>query len=149
MTKDLTLFILRLAGIGLAVGHGWPKIARLIAGDGERFILAVEALGFPMPVVFAWAAALAELVGGLAIALGLFTRLASAFAAFTMFVAAFVRHRFHQQVINWIGLQNLDQEIVGSWGNPELALIYFLVFCALILLGGGRYSLQRLIWRTR
>ena len=64
MTKDLALFVLRLSGLGLAFGHGWQKVAMLSSGGGDRFVAGVEALGFPMPLVFAWAAGLAELVGG-------------------------------------------------------------------------------------
>jgi putative oxidoreductase len=79
-SKDFALFVLRLAGLGLAFAHGWPKIARFIAGEGGAFIAGVERLGFPFPVVFAWAAGLSELIGGFAIALGLFTRLSAAFA---------------------------------------------------------------------
>ncbi len=102
MTKDLALFLLRLSGFGLAVGHGWQKIAMLSSGGGDRFVAGVEALGFPMPLAFAWAAGLAELVGGLAIALGIGTRIAAGFAAFTMFVATMFRHHLPQHILIWL-----------------------------------------------
>jgi uncharacterized membrane protein YphA (DoxX/SURF4 family) len=35
MTRDLALLILRLAGGGLALAHGWGKVVSLSAGQGE------------------------------------------------------------------------------------------------------------------
>ena len=147
MAKDIALLILRLAGLGLAFAHGWSKISMLVSGNGDRLISAVGSLGFPMPVVFAWAAALAEFAGGLLIALGIGTRIASAFAAFTMFVAAFARHKLASHVFVWLGVTSVPEEVVDSWGNPERAATYLLIFLALVLMGGGRFALDRLIQR--
>jgi len=90
MARDIGLLILRLAGLYLAAGHGWGKLVGLASGQ-SRFVEGVANMGFPMPVLFAWAAGLAEFAGGLAMALGLFTRWAALLAGCTMFVAAFVR----------------------------------------------------------
>jgi len=147
MTKDLSLLILRLSGLGLAFAHGWQKISMLMSGNGARFISGVEALGFPMPTAFAWAAGLAEFAGGLAIALGIGTRIAAMFAAFTMFVATFFRHHLAGHVLSWAGLLNVSAEEVDSWGNPERSASYLLIFVALVLLGGGRFSLDKLFKR--
>jgi putative oxidoreductase len=145
MKKDVALLLLRLTGLGLALGHGWGKIASFATGGGERFFSGVEALGFPLPGVFAWAAALSEFGGGLLVALGLGTRVAASFAGFTMFVAAFLRHRFHQHLLVAVGLMDAAPEEVKKLGNPEMSLIYLMGFIALILMGGGRYSLDYLI----
>jgi len=64
---DLGLLLVRLSGFYLALGHGLGKAIALASGEGGGLIAAVEALKFPMPLVFAWAAALAELVGGLCV----------------------------------------------------------------------------------
>lgn len=149
MTKDIALLVLRLSGFGLAFAHGWQKIVMLTSGNGGRFVEGVEALGFPMPIAFAWAAALAELVGGLCIALGIGTRIAASFAAFTMFVAAIFRHRLPQHILVWLGAMSAPEDVVESWGNPERAATYLLIFVALILLGGGRFSLDRFVKRDR
>ena len=149
MTKDLALFVLRLSGLGLAFGHGWQKIAMLSSGGGDRFVAGVEALGFPIPLAFAWAAGLAELVGGLAIALGIGTRIAASFAAFTMFVATMFRHHLPQHILIWLGVTSAPEDVVDSWGNPERAASYMLIFVALVLLGGGRFSLDRLVKRDK
>ena len=60
---DAALFVLRLSGLGLALAHGWPKIERLLSGQGAPFIEGVANLGFPYPTVFAWAATLARDAG--------------------------------------------------------------------------------------
>ena len=145
---DAALFILRLSGFGLALAHGWPKIERFLGGESAQFVEGVARLGFPYPTFFAWAATLAELLGGLLIALGLLTRFAAGFAAFTMFVAAFFRHRLAHQAMAFFGLYPVSPEQLESWGNPERAALYLLVFLALVLLGAGRISLDQLARKT-
>jgi putative oxidoreductase len=142
---DAALLILRLSGLGLALAHGWPKIERFLSGESAQFVEGVARLGFPYPTVFAWAATVAELVGGFLIALGLVTRVAAGFAAFTMFVAAFLRHKLAQQTLTFFGVNPVSEEVLESWGNPERAAVYLLIFLALTLMGGGRFSLDRLV----
>lgn len=144
---DLSLLLLRLAGLGLALGHGLGKVAALAGGQGGDFVAGVEALGFPLPVVFAWAAALAELVGGFCVALGLGTRPAAGVAAFTMTVAAFLQHRFHLHGLAAVGLLHPSPRQLERWGDPELALLYLVIFLSILLLGGGRFALDRLLRR--
>jgi len=146
MTRDLGLLLLRLAGLFLAIGHGWGKVLALAAGE-TRFVEGVANMGFPLPLVFAWAAALAELVGGLAMAAGLFTRWAAASAAATLFVAAFVRHHAASRFLSWLGIARASEETLKAWGNPEMAVIYLLLCLAVVLLGPGRYSLDTKLGR--
>lgn len=123
--QDVGWLVVRLTfGLSLAT-HGWAKLfggGPGIAGFAER---AVEPLGFPAPMLFAYLAALSELVGGLLIALGLLTPLAALTTAFTMAVAAFHHIRL---------------------GDPfkvyELAVIYLAISLAAFLRGGGRLSLD-------
>ena len=145
MTKDVALLVLRLAGVGLALAHGWGKIAALVSGDAAGFIEGVARLGFPLPGVFAWAAALAEFAGGLLVAFGLFTRWAASFSAFTMLIAGTLRHQFQLHVLVWLGLYQASEETIEDWRDPEKALLYFLIFVALVLMGAGRFSLDRIV----
>ena len=149
MAKDIALLVLRLSGLALAFAHGWQKVTMLASGNFDNFISGVEALGFPMPAAFAWAAALAEFVGGLAIALGIATRVAAACAAFTMFVAAVLRHKLLLHISGWLGAASYPEDVVESWGNPELAASYLLIFIALVILGGGRFSLDHPMRRKK
>lgn len=125
-TSDLGLLVLRLgAGLPLALAHG---LGKLPPSDG--FIEGTAEMGFPVPVLFAWAAALAEFAGGLLVAAGLLTRPAAVVAAFTMAVAAFVRHGG------------------DAFGDRELAIVYLVMLVAVALTGPGRFSLDALIGRT-
>ena len=148
LMTDAALLILRLSGLGLALAHGWPKIERFLSGESAQFVEGVARLGFPYPTVFAWAATLAELVGGSLIVLGLLTRVAAGFAAFTMFTAAFLRHHLAQQTLAFFGINPVTEDVLESWGNPERAAVYLLIFLALTLTGGGRFSLDRLVRRA-
>jgi putative oxidoreductase len=139
---DVGLLVLRFAGLGLAIFHGWGKLSGLLAGT-SRFAEGVAAMGFPMPVVFAWAAALSEVVGGLLVFLGFGTRIAAAFCAITVAVAAFGRHHAHHYLLGKLGLMTITPEQEKAWGNPELALVYMLAFVTLALAGAGRLSLDR------
>lgn len=147
MKADVGLLVLRLAGLGLAVAHGWGKVAALSTGQGGRFIEGVASLGFPAPAFFALAAALSEFLGGICVALGLGTRVAAGFAAATMFVAAFARHRAHAHFLSWLGVAPASEESLKAWGNPELALVYLAAFVAVALLGPGRLALDPLVRR--
>lgn len=147
--SDLAFLLLRLTGIAMAVYHGQGKVASLASGEGERLIQGAADLGFPLPIVFAWAAALSELVGALLIAIGLGTRIAAGFLAFTMAVAAFGRHHAFQQILVALGAMSVDAETLKGWGKPESALIYMAVYLALILTGPGRYSIDFLIAKRR
>src|SRR5262245_13710552 len=111
---DLALLLLRLAGLGLALAHGWGKIERFATGQGGRLVESVAKLGFPQPELFAWAAALSEFVGGLLVTLGLGTRVAAGFAAFTMGVAAFARHHAHEQLLVLLGMRHATAETLDA-----------------------------------
>lgn len=120
---DLGLLIFRLfAGLTIAFGHGLGKVP-----PSEQLVAGVDSLGFPVPLVFAWLAALSEFGGGLLIAGGLFARHAALFLGFTMSVAAF---RVHAS---------------DPFQVKEMALLY-LASCILIFFcGAGRFSLDRVL----
>lgn len=120
---DTGLLVLRvLAGLGIAT-HGYGKL--FTEGRMDGFVEMVAGMGFPLPILFAWLAALSELLGGLLLAVGLFTRYAAFFVFGTMTVAVFIAHA----------------------GDPfnvrELALLYWAVMLSLLLVGGGRFELER------
>lgn len=138
---DVGLLVLRLAGFGLALAHGWGKVAALSVGN-VGFVNSVLGLGFPVPVLFAWAAALTEFAGGLMIGLGIFTRQAAALGAVTMTVAAFGVHRAHLHFADALGIIQVGEENLRRFRSPELALVYWLIFVALALLGSGRIALR-------
>ena len=141
LSFDLAMLVLRLCGIGLIVSHGWGKLEALARGN-DRFVQHLTQLGFPAAVVFAWAAALVETLGGALVTIGLFTRVAAALCAVVMFVAAFVRHHAFDQLFVRFGLMEVPPERITAWGNPELALVYLAVFLAVALAGPGALSVD-------
>jgi putative oxidoreductase len=141
MARDIGLLVLRLAGLYLAIGHGWGKVTGLVSGQG-RFLQGVTEMGFPLPLLFAWAAALSESAGGVLVALGLFTPWAAGFAAFTMLVAGFGRHHALSHFLSWLGIAPATGETLKDWGNPELSIAYLLIFVAIALVGPGRFSID-------
>lgn len=118
--------ILRIfAGTALALTHGINKMP-----PSEGFVETAGKLGFPMPVVFAWAAGFSEFLGGIFLALGLFTRVSSFFIASTMLVAV-------------VGVHRAD-----PFQKQELAFLYFFIGLAFLLKGSGDWSLDRFLRRA-
>ena len=114
------LWLRVLMGLGMAY-HGYGKV---FGGHMEMLTEGVSKMGFPLPVLFAWAAALSEFLGGLLVIVGFQTRIAATFIFITMCVAAFGVH-FHD-----------------PFNVKELALAYWTIAGTLILTGGGCYSLD-------
>ncbi|MCB0357949.1 MAG: DoxX family protein [Bdellovibrionales bacterium] len=120
LTSHLGLLFLRLfAGLTMAFAHGVDKIP-----PHEQFIGFLDSMGFPVPFMFAWMAALAEFVGSLLVALGLLTRPAAFTVMTTMLVAAFMAHAN------------------DPFQKKEMALLYFFIFLLFFLVGPGKYSLD-------
>jgi len=118
ITTDLVLALFRLfAGLSLGLVHGMGKFP-----PSAGFIEHTESLGFPFPVLFAYGAALAEFIGSLLLAFGLFTRPAAFFVASTMFVAGFINHAD------------------DPFATAEKAYLYFAIALIYLVLGSGRFS---------
>ena len=120
---DSALLLLRIGfGLSMAFAHGVGKIP-----PSEGFTGYVGSLGFPQPSFFAWAAGLAEFVGGIFIALGLLTRVSGFFLLQTMLVAVFVAHGD------------------DPYKKMEMGLLYAMVALALTATGAGRFSVDRFL----
>lgn len=114
------LALLRIfTGVALAASHGLGKLP-----PSEQFIGGVSNLGFPTPVFFAWAASLAEFLGGTFLALGLFTRISSFFVACVMLTAVFGTH------------------INDPFQRKELAFLYLFIALCFLLKGAGDWSID-------
>lgn len=117
---DLGLLYLRIAlGLGL-MWHGYGKLMRGV----DQFAVGVGEMGFPVPLLFAWAAVASELIGGLFLILGLWPRVSAIFPAITMGTAFFVRHE-------------LDEFSV-----KEKALAYLIVLVFFVITGPGKYAVH-------
>jgi putative oxidoreductase len=117
-------------GLTMAILAGLGKVAAFPAAPW--FVEQVAGIGFPAPGAFAFVAAWGEVLGGLLLAAGLFTRLAAAQLCVQMGVAAFLYH--------------------GVFPVVDLHITHtlFWTFGCLTLLGAGRFGLDTVLHeRTR
>lgn len=119
------LFLRLFAGLAMAY-HGWPKIQKPFGWMGE---------GAPVPGFLQALAAISEFFGGLAIAAGLFTPLATLGLMCTMFVASWVTMKSGVPLVS-----------AGGGKSAELSTMYFFVSLMLLLCGPGKLSLDALLF---
>jgi putative oxidoreductase len=112
----------------MIIPHGWPKV---VAGVGATAAGALAKRGIEPAEPLAVVLMLLETVGGLCVALGLFTRFFAVGIAIEMAVIVY-------QYIPKFG-----------WTGPgyEYPLMWGLVMLAIALRGGGPYSLDRKLGR--
>ena len=129
------LLVLRVILGVIMAAHGLQKIQR---GPAEFGRTALDSLGVPAPEVVGYVVTFAELGGGLLLILGLLTRLAALILTVDLVVAiVLVKVR--------VGL--IAEEGAGAGAELDLALIAG--FVALLLMGAGALSLDRLIGLER
>ena len=128
---DLGLTVLRATTGAIFVAHGAQKLFIYgVAGVSGGF----AQMGIPMPAIAGPATGAIELLGGLALMLGLFTRLAGVGLAMTMLGAIGFVHA------------------AGGFFSPngiEFPLALLGAASALAIAGAGRYSLDAVLARRR
>jgi putative oxidoreductase len=135
---------LRLAmGLGF-LAHGWAKWSRGPAGFGNL----LQQIGLPLPGLTAWAVTILELAGGFALIIGAFVAIVSIPLIISMFVAMITVHfRYGFSSIKTIGL-TADGPVFGPPGY-EINLLYIAGLLALVLIGAGPLSVDRLLRRRK
>jgi len=125
----------------LMVGYGFMEhgYAKLIHGP-ERFVTILHALAVPASELMAWATILVELLGGLAVLLGVFIPLVSVPMAGVLLTAMFTAHL--QYGFSAIKLQAVTAA-GAQFGPPgyEVDLLYLACLAALVLSGSGPFSI--------
>ncbi|WP_295769428.1 DoxX family protein [uncultured Mucilaginibacter sp.] len=127
---DFALLLLRFS-CGIAfIMHGWGKIQSPMSWMGpDSFI----------PPVFQALAAISEFGGGIALVLGLATRLAALGIMITMAVAVYVH-----------AVMGGDPFVSATGGKSyELAANYLCIALVFLAAGAGRFSLDKLIFGDR
>jgi putative oxidoreductase len=126
--EPLSWALIRLTAGLMIIPHGWPKLMMGVQATAQ---MALVKRGIAPAEPLAVALITLETLGGLCVALGLFTRFWA--AAITIEMSVIVYH--HLPKFGW------------GQGGYEYPLMWGLVMFAIALRGGGPYSLDRLIGR--
>jgi putative oxidoreductase len=126
--RDATLLVARTLLVLLFLVFGWQKLTGF-----EATTSYFQHLGLPLPAVATGIALIVELIFGIAVVLGLFTRpLAIVMALYTL-ATALIGHRYWTMS----GTEQLENEI-NFYKNVSIAA----GFLELYILGPGKYSLE-------
>jgi len=132
-----------IVGFGF-MEHGYAKLAR----GPDAFTHVLQALGVPLPELFAWATIAVELAGGAAVLLGAFIPFASIPMAIVLLVAIVTVHLPN----GFSSIKLLSVDAAGAhFGQPgyETDLLYLSALLALVLGGSGPWSLSQCFARRR
>ncbi len=120
IVKDIGLALLRIAPSIMLLTHGIPKFQKIISGNLE--------FGDPLGIGAApslFLAVIGEVICPILIIFGFKARWMAVPPAITMAVAVFIHHT------------------ADDFVTKEKALLYLVFFILIILLGPGRYSMDR------
>jgi putative oxidoreductase len=117
--------------------HGAQKALGWFGGYGFKGTMGYFRQRFPAPLGFL--AIVAEFLGPIGLALGLFTRVAAFGIACVMVVAVLSTHTPHGFLMNWYGNQKGE--------GFEFHLLAIGIALALILGGGGLWSVDVMLGR--
>ncbi len=132
---SLAATVLRLS-LGLMIlPHGLQKTLGWFGGHGFKGSMGYLTDSVGAPWIFALLAILAESVGGLMLLTGFGTRPAALGVGAVMLVAA-AQHRSNGFFMNWFGQQKGE--------GIEFHLLALGIAIALLILGGGRFSVDAL-----
>jgi putative oxidoreductase len=124
LLRAIGVLMLRIGAAALMMSHGWGKLQMLLNGQWDKF---ADPIGFGKMFSLVGAVG-AEFFCALLVGMGLLTRAAAAPVVFTMLIAAFVVHA------------------PDPFQRKEMAIIYALIFLVIMFTGGGRFSLDSLLW---
>lgn len=137
------LFLRMAIGFGF-MAHGWAKLTK----GPEEFGNLLAQIHVPFPHVMAWISTLTEIACGLAIFIGLFVSITTVPLIGIMLVAMFgIQIHYGFSSVKTIGLTP-SGPVFGPPGY-EINLIYIAGLIALIISGGGRFSVDSLLTAKR
>lgn len=125
--KEFSILILRLvAGFVVLYGHGFGKLSTIFTGQEIKFF---DPIGIGANLSF-YLAAFAEGICAILLMLGLFTR----YAAIVLAINFLVIFRVHFK---------------DGYEALELISLYLFAFIAIVFAGGGKYSLDNLLFNKK
>jgi putative oxidoreductase len=141
--NDAAIFILRiLLGI-VFFPHGMEKLLGWFGGYGFAGSMGFFTGQMGIPAIFAFLAIMAEGLGSLGLLTGLLTRAAAFGITVNMIVAVYMVHWHNGFFMNWSGAMTSAGKPAGE--GFEYHLLAIAIGIALMIKGGGRWSLDRVI----
>ncbi|TDB81659.1 DoxX family protein [Actinomadura sp. KC216] len=130
--SDTGLLIGRVAIGAMFAAHGWKKFS----DQGHSEVAAgFDELGIPLPEISAYFTTYVELVGGIALIIGLLVPVVALLHAVNMAGAFYYVH--------------MDQGFFLDKGGYEYVMVLFAASLLLAGTGAGRFSLDGLLWGRR
>jgi putative oxidoreductase len=127
-TSDLAYLVVRVSVGLLLLPHGWTKLHTGPAG----IMGYMTKLGLEPSALFTYVGMFNETIGGILIAIGLFTRPIAALLVIEFIVLTVVVHVPRGYMVS---------------GGVEFPLLWLLMLVAILLRGGGPWSVDRAIGR--
>jgi len=139
--NDVSIMVLRII-LGLVIfPHGAQKLLGWFGGYGFTGTMNFFTQSMGIPYLFALLAIFAEFFGSIGLVVGLGTRIAALGIGVNMVAAALMVHVQNGFFINWAGNQ--------AGEGFEFQLLVIGMALALIISGGGKWSLDRLLYKTQ
>jgi len=134
---DFATMILRLCLGAVFFPHGMQKLLGWFGGYGFSGTYESFTGSMGIPAIFAVLAILAEGLGSLGLLSGLLTRIAAFGITVNMIMAVYMVHFKNGFFMNWFGKQ--------AGEGYEYHLLAIGIGIALVIRGGGKWSLDRVI----
>ncbi|MDR3580970.1 MAG: DoxX family protein [Oryzomonas sp.] len=139
-TGLLAPFMLRIPLGLIFMAHGSQKLLGLFGGQGLTATLKTFELKLGIPPIFTLLAIIAEFGGGFGVLTGFLTRLSAAGMAAVMVVGIYK--------IQWVNGFFLSTYGIPGHGNGiEFSIALLGMALYLVIAGGGRWCLDRLVFR--
>jgi putative oxidoreductase len=138
---EVVALVLRLTLGIVFFPHGMQKLLGWFGGYGFEGTMGFFTGKLGIPALFAFLAIMTESLGAIGLILGLGTRIAAFGISITIAVAAMMLHVQNGFFMNWFGSQKGE--------GIEYHLLAIGMGAALMIAGGGKWSLDRVIARSR
>lgn len=134
---DTAIMILRVLLGVVFFPHGMQKLLGWFGGYGFEGTMGFFTGKLGVPAVFAFLAIIAEGLGALGLLTGFLTRLSAFGIGVNMAVAVYMLHFQNGFFMNWFGNQKGE--------GFEYHILVFAIVIALIIKGGGKWSVDRIV----
>jgi putative oxidoreductase len=134
---DIAGFVLRVLLGVVMFPHGAQKLLGWFGGYGFSGTMGFFTGKLGIPAVFAFLVIMSEFFGSLALIAGAITRLAAFGVGCVMLGATLMVHLPHGFFMNWAGKQQGE--------GFEFHLLAMAIAVALMIIGGGRWSIDGLL----